>query len=534
MPTFVYHPCRLLGALVLCLLGFSSTARGQAAWEFEPYQVQIWLALPDDPTWQEVQLEQFRSILIGRAETTFGSVWNCEVQTVPPALASDVRYRLADLTAEQVAAALPEQITADKIYLVEVQDDQGLLRVQVRELDYRARQIGILLERETPQREALPWVIWDAIAQAFTPLVRIERVENSNIAARLRAGGLITSEQSPAWVRKDAVLRPVIRRNDRAGEPVKGGISLVPWTMIEVEEQTGSVLKCKLHSGYRQPIPVKATARLERLALLVRPEFPSTVLHLRSRDVTRSPLGGYEIWRKTSETDGDLLGSTDWQGNIELPRAETGVLQTLLVRSGGQLLAKLPLVPGQEPRLNASVPNDDGRLQAEGFVVALQSKIMDLEARRQIASMRIRKQIKDGKLAEAQQILEEMRNFETRADLNRLIDQQRLRSSDAATQKRIDKLISDARILLSKFLDPELPNILQREIAIAKTAPPPAAGAKTAGKNAAPPSATKTPATTPPATPPAGTQPAATPPAGDKSATPMAPAKSATPNPFGD
>jgi hypothetical protein len=489
-------PLMLSTALLLC--SAAAPIWGQAAWEFTPYQVQIWLALPDDPTWQDAQLEQIRGVLAGRAETTFGPLWDSSVQLAPEALAGDIRYRLNDLKVDQAQAAAPKRFSADKIYLVGVQDEQGLLKVQVRELDYRARQLGVLLERETPQREALPWVIWDAIAQAFTPLVRVERVDGPNITTRLRAGGLITAANSPAWIKKDAVLRPVIRKNDRAGEPLKGGINLIPWTMLEVQEQVGSILTCKLHSGYRSPIPSKGGARTDRLALLVRPQFPSTVLHLRSRDKVATPLGGYEVWRKISSTDGELLGSTDWRGNIELPKAETGALQTLLVRSGGQLLARLPLVPGQQPQMEAAVANDDGRLQAEGFVTALQSKIMDLEARRHIAAARIRTRLKDNKLDEAQKILEEMRTFESRADLGRMLDQQRVKSSDPATQKRIDKLIADARVLLSKFLDPDLPNVLQRELIAAKDPKTAPSAAKTQPKTA-----TKQPANTATTSPPA-------------------------------
>jgi len=344
------------------------------------------------------------------------------------------------------------------------------------------------------QRDALAWPIWDGIVTAFTPLARIERVNGNEIAARIRAGGLITSESSAAWIKQGTALRPVLRRNDRSGEPVKGGINILPWTMLNVVEQKGSQLTCKLQTGYRSPIPSKGSSRLERLALLVKPQFPSTVLHLRSRDASATPLIGYEIWRKKGDNDAEKLGATDWQGNFELPKAETGALQTLLVKSGNQLLARLPLVPGQQPQLEAAVVNDDGRLQAEGFISTLQSKIMDLEARRQISAVRIRAKIKDGKLDEAQKMIEEFRNLETRTDLSRLLDRQIIKSVDPTTQKRIDKMLVDARGLLGKFLDPELANVLQRELAAAK-APKPATPAK--GTTPAKPAPTPMPMATP-------------------------------------
>src|SRR6187397_2772879 len=111
-----------LALLVLCCT--SRSAFGQAAWEFKPYEVSIWLALPDDPTWQEGQLAQLRSILLGRAETAFGPVWNCQVDAAPPAIAADIRHGLQELKLEQVEAAVPKGAQVDKIYLVAVNDDQ--------------------------------------------------------------------------------------------------------------------------------------------------------------------------------------------------------------------------------------------------------------------------------------------------------------------------------------------------------------------------------------------------------------------------
>ncbi|WP_202921842.1 hypothetical protein [Anatilimnocola aggregata] len=430
------------------------------------------MSLPDDPTWQGAQFEQIRATLLGRAETTFGPLWNCEVLPAPALVAAELRQRMDELKSDQIVNAGPKLTGIDKIYLVGVNEDQGSLRILVREFDARAHQFSVVLARETPQRESLPWLIWDAIARAFTPIAKIERVEGPTIVARLRAGGLITTDESPAWIRAGAVLRPVIRRNDRMGEPLKGGIGLIPWTLLEVDKQESSLVTCRLHSGYKSPIPSKSNARTERLALLVQPQFPSTTLQLRARDASRSPLSGYEIWRKTSETDGELVGATDWRGNIELPQAATGALQTLLVRSGGQLLARLPIVPGQQLKMEASVVNDDGRLQAEGLIVALQSKIMDLEARRQITAARLRAKTKEGKFDEAQQLLDQFRALETRADLSRFLDQQNIKSIDPTTQKRIEKLVIDARSLLSKFLDPQLGVTLQRELQTAKSAPP--------------------------------------------------------------
>ncbi len=231
---------------------------------------------------------------------------------------------------------------------------------------------------------------------------------------------------------------------------------------------------------------------------------------IRSRDPSKTPLVGYSLYeRPVGEEPAVLVGVSDWKGEVLLPSLG-GKSQVLLVRSGDQLLARLPLVPGALQRVEAPMVNDDGRLQAEGLVRAFQSRIMDVEARRQILAARTRARMGEGKLDDAQKLLDELRQIETRSDLSRYLNQQRVASPDPITQKRIDKLLSDASGLLAKFVDPELVSTLNRDLVNARNPPP----VKPAPKAAPPPAA---PAATTPAAPPAapassGTPPVAPPP----------------------
>src|SRR5690606_26958108 len=141
--------------------------------------------------------------------------------------------------------------------------------------------------------------------------------------------------------------------NDRQGEPIKGGVQVLPWTLLEITERQESLLRGKLVSGYRNVLPAKAGRRTERLGLLVTPRYESTRLVIESRAKVPQPLAGYEVFAKgDEEQDSRRLGATDWDGALELPRTD-GSLLVLLVRSGTQLVARLPLVPGQDPQLTA-------------------------------------------------------------------------------------------------------------------------------------------------------------------------------------
>jgi hypothetical protein len=373
------------------------------------------------------------------------------------------------------------------------------------------------LPKQTTLSAAI-WAGWDLMVQAFTPLVRIERVEGLDVTARIRAGGLIVSDSSPALIEPEQSLRPIVRRNERTGEPTKTGLLSVGWTILAVESRSGSLLKCKNVIGLsRAGFPPKRDCVRNASLCWCDSRYDETTVLIRSRDPSKTPLVGYSLYeRPVGEEPAVLVGVSDWKGEVLLPSLG-GKSQVLLVRSGDQLLARLPLVPGALQRVEAPMVNDDGRLQAEGLVRAFQSRIMDVEARRQILAARTRARMGEGKLDDAQKLLDELRQIETRSDLSRYLNQQRVASPDPITQKRIDKLLSDASGLLAKFVDPELVSTLNRDLVNArnpppvkpapKAAPPPAAPAATtpAAPSAAPASSGTPPVAPPPPPPPAKT-----------------------------
>ncbi|MCE9527525.1 MAG: hypothetical protein K8R36_15895, partial [Planctomycetales bacterium] len=364
----------------------------------------------------------------------------------------------------------------DKLYLLAVTRDDGDFLVRGRELDLRTRIMGPTFERRCGALPGIPMACWDIVASSFVPLAKIETILPKGVTARVRAGGLITDPGSAALIQPGDSLRPIIRRNERTGEPTKNGIQAVAWTILSVQSRTDALLDCTIVSGYRTPIPTRANARMERLAVVARARLPSTSVVLQSRGKDPHPLTGYEVFVKgIDDKPTELLGVTDWRGSIEVPRGDVPV-RTLYVKNGNQLLARLPLVPGDQREAVATTIEDDYRLQTEGFVLALQGRVTDLVARREILAARIRKRIAEGKVAEAELLLEDYRQLESRDKLIKDVDAQQavVGDNDAAmdkvTKARINKLMGEARTLLqNKYLDPETKNVLAKEVEQAKT-----------------------------------------------------------------
>ncbi len=446
----------------------------QAAWEYTPYQARVWIARQATPQIPAGLEDRLNTSLSARTRSTWGGVLHLQVASAPAKLRSLIVNDLDRLTAEKVAASVDaSELEADKIYLTALTHRDGAIVVRLRELDCQSRQLGPIVERPVPDLAELATAIADAVAESFTPLARIEQVEDGKLTARLRAGGLITNPESPANIEPGMVLRPVIRRNDRAGQPAKGGIQAIPWSFLTVEERHNSTLECLLRSGYRAAIPARGGVRLQRYALLVRPERDATRLVLRSRGDRSKPLAGYEIYRRLDDESQSSvpLGQTDEQGSLTIPRGDSHGLETLVVKNGRQLLARLPLVPGYEETLTAYLVDDDGRLAAEGYVEALSSRVIDLVARREILAAQIRARVKDGKHDEAQKLLDDFRRLSSRTDLTRDLDQfrQQVATGDKTTQERIDRVFADAqKLLLLKPLSDDLLAQLTREVAAAR------------------------------------------------------------------
>lgn len=473
---------RLLMVILLAVLGWllpspwmaagPSVAQAQTNWLYSPYRIRVWLAMDDSPALTESLADRITATMTDRSLTVAKAAWDIRTVSCPQPLRWDVAMRPGDVSLDQVLqVAGPRMRIDDKLVLLSVRAEPTGYRVTARELDTHTRTWQPMIQYETHQPERIPETAFAAVVDAFTPLMQIENVRGREVSLRIRAGGLIMQPDNPSAIRSTDVLLPVLRRNDRLGEPLLDGILPAPWTFLTIEELDGYSLVAQAHSGQYSILGVRASARIQRYALVARPLSHETDLRLISRHEPQTPLAGYEVYSKDPLTDETvLLGSTDWRGILRV-RREENPLQVLYVRNGGLLLARLPMVPGLEPMLTAEIRNDDRRLEAEGFVKSMQSTIMDLVARRQLYITRFRRHLQAEEFEQARALLEEFGKLPTRSDLSRDLLQQRPRFAsseirDRQEQARIDKMFTDTQQLLTRFLDPatgaELASELER------------------------------------------------------------------------
>ncbi len=160
-------------------------------------------------------------------------------------------------------------------------------------------------------------------------------------------------------------------------------------------------------------------------------------------------LGIYDIFEAIpGEATLRRVGQSNSHGRFVLEPDSQRSVQTLYVRSGNTILAKLPIVRGLNEVLAVSVADDPARLRAEAALLALQEEFIDTQARREILTLRLEK-AKDEKAVQAMRLelgrLKGEQQFRTDWEQLRL----RFRSSDQAVQHRIDRMFRDTRKALN-------------------------------------------------------------------------------------
>lgn len=455
------------------LLAGAGRAAAQATWDYSPYTIKVWLATDAAAELTPGLAQRIAQTLTERAWVVAGAAWEVQVMACPEALNWDAARAPELVTTDAIESLAPATLKEDdKLFLLSLRDELTGLTVTARELDCRTRFWQPLVTRHVTQPSRIAEAAFAVLCEAFVPFGRIESAKGKEALLRVRADGLVIEEDSPARIGEGDVLVPIIRRNDRLGEPLENGIQQAAWTFLTVSTRRGTQWQCQVASGMTSPLGTRSSARTMRLGLLAKPRWETTDLAVRTSGENPVPLGGYEIYSKPPDVENaELLGATDWRGRITIaPKPHP--LQILYVRNGGRLLARLPLVPGLAPLVTVQVTNDDPRLFAEGYVKGLQNRIMDLVARRELYITRFRRHLEKQEIEQAQKLLEEFRSLENRSDLSRQLDQQvqRTKSSDRRVQAAIDQLFTDTRQLLLKFLDPRTSNQLAEELLRAQRA----------------------------------------------------------------
>jgi hypothetical protein len=407
-----------------------------------------------------------------RANSALAPLWRIDFK-----LAAGVERRQAFDNLALHAPPLPKELPEheDKLLLVAVRHAATGFELSAREFDQYVQRWGATLHRDCSQETAIPEQLFALACEALSPLAQLEPLADDakRVTLKPRGAELPSSADSPPFAKTGDVFLPIIRRTARSGQLVENGVQPVAWTYVEAVEGKDKSLEYAIRSGSRRPFAGRRQGRTEQLAIALRADADTTTLHLQSRKNEKKPLVGYEVLSQNpGQESPTTVGLSDVAGNLPINPGKSRV-ETLIVKHGGQLLAKIPVVPGAQSTVNVPLPDDDARLAAEARLAALREDLIDVVARRNILIARVRQKIDKNDFDGAQDLLRSLDELPGKPQFDLTINSAKrlLRSDDPLMQRRIDQLFQATQSLTAQFLDMKPVNDVHNELREAQQKP---------------------------------------------------------------
>ncbi len=468
----------LLGLAMLLSCAESMLAVGQSIWELTPYRVRLHIAMGSGMTEDGFFRQRLASRLVDRCNSVIGATWQLELSGPADISASNLRAWMALPAYEPQTEAIPVGTDEffDKLFVLQVSKDPLGYQISCREFDARTRTWSPTVHRTVTQPSLLVETAFGAVLEAFAPLAKIEEAEKETANLRIRGGALPRADEGWKLIETGDLLRPLMRFNERDGTPRK--VLPIEWTYLLVDSIDESTAQCQIHSGLRNALSARTRGRIERLALLVHPQKGETDLQLVSRGDREKPLEGYSVYSHPANSKTTTkIGQSDDSGHVVVPSGEHP-LRILLVRHGGDFLARLPMVPGLVPTALAEIPNDDERLQVVGVITGMQETLVDLVVRREMLILRLRASIEARDFEQADETVARLRDVRLDEDQFRVRLRQRRQaivSNNPVVQRRIDRMFGDTSNLMANYFDPRPIMELEAQLAQARNSEPPPA-----------------------------------------------------------
>jgi hypothetical protein len=204
------------------------------------------------------------------------------------------------------------------------------------------------------------------------------------------------------------------------------------------------------------------------MGIAARPLFSESTLRIVPRNDPQNPMVGYRVDvmdrmpTADDKVEDRLSLMTDRSGSVLVPALETGGLVHVFVHSGNSVLAKVPLLPGLEPVLELSTPDDTARLDVEGSLALLEGNLIDIVARRAVFMARARTAAKDNQWDQTDDYirqLEELPDLESVEEQVQAIQLPALQTARAfnnrVAEARIKKMCNDLQTIAAQHLDPQ-------------------------------------------------------------------------------
>ena len=521
-----------------------TVALKQQSWVFQPYDVRIWLAIEDSPRLASIDRNMLYAEIKQLIQGWVPYGWRTTISEPPQEILADAINNARDLSmqditllyeppkedpnvvkikeeaetatddAESVQAEDEDAVTADseestedaevevdpfaylikpnllkqadKLYVVSIRDNGRDIVLEAVGFDCNGRVRVEDAVRELRNVADTAHNCFDAIKEIFRPVAKITFnavTDGKQAGLQLRSAGLVNPElnpDSPLIIGNDSVFRPVVRRNDREGFPLIGGIIEVVWTYIYVQQtKPYGVLEGEMISTFssiRNPVGSRPNSRTEKYGLLVPVRHENTLLKIAANDLEDYQLEGYNVFVRNAKASIDAddnpidpVGQTDWRGAIPIDIGPT-TLRIIYVKNGERVLARLPFVPGAFEEIDAFLPNDDVRLEYEAFFAGIMNSILDITVQRKVLETRINIKLKNGEITDAEKIFkEELMSLRSRKDIEDVLNEKETQKINnkrlnGTVLRKIDDMFARTNGLIKTYLSEDIRSTVEKAI----------------------------------------------------------------------
>ena len=521
-----------------------TVALKQQSWVFQPYDVRIWLAIEDSPRLASIDRNMLYAEIKQLIQGWVPYGWRTTISEPPQEILADAINNARDLSmqditllyeppkedpnvvkikeeaetatddVESVQAEEEDAVTADseestedaevevdpfaylikpnllkqadKLYVVSIRDNGRDIVLEAVGFDCNGRVRVEDAVRELRNVADTAHNCFDAIKEIFRPVAKITFnavTDGKQAGLQLRSAGLVNPElnpDSPLIIGNDSVFRPVVRRNDREGFPLIGGIIEVVWTYIYVQQtKPYGVLEGEMISTFssiRNPVGSRPNSRTEKYGLLVPVRHENTLLKIAANDLEDYQLEGYNVFVRNAKASIDAddnpidpVGQTDWRGAIPIEIGPT-TLRIIYVKNGERVLARLPFVPGAFEEIDAFLPNDDVRLEYEAFFAGIMNSILDITVQRKVLETRINIKLKNGEITDAEKIFkEELMSLRSRKDIEDVLNEKETQKINnkrlnGTVLRKIDDMFARTNGLIKTYLSEDIRSTVEKAI----------------------------------------------------------------------
>jgi hypothetical protein len=501
------------GFVAACFIAFglllpAGARAAQPIWELRPYRIHVLVAPDASPVWTPRRLALVERALVDGAATLIGRPWNLEIVVAPPSASTAARFDIDQLSGPPPADWLPAvpagQPPLDKLIVLELVDQADGPRVRAREWDVATSSWGPPIRRPIAAPAAAGRAAFGALAAAFSPQAIVRSIAGQKATLRIRAGSLSPRDARMARFQPGAVVRLLARGGSASADPLDEAFLLV-------DSVLGPEAVCSAVNRPLESIPDLDGPGSAWLALDISPTAAASTLQLRDA-ATAAPLVGFDVLaRPIGGQAARRLGRAGRDGAVLLP-ATASALEWIEVRSGDNLVARLPLLMGWRPRVDLSLPLDEGWLAAQAGADTLRGRLADLVARQEILLARARLRAASAP-DEARKLLDEARALAAAEGppLSAALDQARQAAAAASSelQPQVDALWSALSVELQQATSAARIDAVQNQLFPPPAPPPepePAAAPSTDPSTEAPAEApaAETPAAAPVPAPPGG------------------------------